>query len=100
MFTRTVCLKVNYLENNMRIKTTTNTTPIVVFETVKKYLFGLITISVRIEKRNYVRPEVIYMHTVYVNCFGLKLLTVNGSPCVGFYSINNVDLKVDDYLED
>lgn len=84
----------------MRIKTTTNTTPIVVFETVKKYLFGLITISIKIEKRFNVRPEVMYMHIVYVNCFGLKLLTITGSPYVGFYSINNKDLKVDDYLED
>ena len=84
----------------MRIKTTTKTSPTVVFETVKKYLFGLISISIRIEKRNYVRPEVMYMHIVYVNCFGLKLLTITSSPYVGFYSINNKDLKVEDSLED
>lgn len=83
----------------MRIKSTI-TSPSVVFEVVKKYLFGLISISIRIEKRYYVRAEVMYMHTVYVNCFGLKLLAINGSPYAGFYSINNKDLKVKENLED
>lgn len=84
----------------MRFNNNKSTTPTIIFETVRKYLFGLITISIKVEKRFNVRPEVMYMHVVYVNCLGYKLLTVNGSPSVGFYSINNVDLKVNDYLED